>query len=129
MHARFESLKAHLLAATDFAPVLAEFFDLAESPRFMELGQPARDLGIEEALRVTALELGGEPEDLLLIRVPEEGFLHGRFSLGPMLGGLFYFEDLQMGLATAVDPTTGEARIARFTTSRPFSGHSAISLN
>lgn len=114
-----ESLKTHLVQATDLAPVLSEFFDLAEEPDFMDQGQRVCDPVLEEIVRATALRLGGQVENLLLVRVAEHGFVHGGFTVGRRMGSLFFFEEVRRGLAAAVDEGTGDTRIARFTASRP----------
>lgn len=119
MHEQLEHLKQSLIQATEFAKVLEEFFDLVETPGFLDMGQRVSDEVLEEVLRVTAAQLGGgRLRNVLLVSLDDHGVVHGSFTLGARMGSVLYFNDVRMGLASAVDMATGDTRMARFTASR-----------
>ncbi|MEW6281856.1 MAG: hypothetical protein AB1758_24835 [Candidatus Eremiobacterota bacterium] len=119
MNERLQKLKDELISATDFGEVFGHFFDLCEQdPHFMEAGDLVRDPLLEEALRVAARKIGppeAAVEGLLMIGLPEHGFVHGRFTHNRRMGGFFYFHEVHMGLASVVD-ASGKVDLVRFTT-------------
>jgi hypothetical protein len=106
--------------AKEFSEVWTYFLDhFGEDPDFMSLGEPARHSFLEMILGQVGRQLHGKPVplvDLLLKRLPEQGFLHGACTLGGQLASLLYFEDIHMGLMAVVwSISPPETKFARFT--------------
>ncbi|MCS6859692.1 MAG: hypothetical protein NZT92_05160 [Abditibacteriales bacterium] len=115
-----ETLKKKLVTADDFMDVLRYFFDhFGENPDFIALGKPTRSETLEAVLQYTGSRMLGKPvkvHNLLLIRLPEHGFIHGGFTADGKMGNVFYFEDIQMGLMSVVTSVvSGETKMARIT--------------
>ena len=116
---RLQELKRKLLNEAQFAPVWAFFLDhFGENLEFMRLGGRAHHPLVEAVVAEVGQQLfagEGAVTELLLTSLPEEQFIHGGFMMGRRVGGVFYFEDVHVGLAVVTDlPPSVETKYARF---------------
>jgi hypothetical protein len=128
-----ETLKEKLGSATNFSDVQTYFLDhFGENPAFMSLGEPTSHPLIEATLGAVATELFGEPvpvTGLRLVRLADEQFIHGGFTVRGRIGSVFYFEDIHVGLATLIwTLTPPETKFVRFS-GRPLPRGSVPSRN
>jgi hypothetical protein len=117
------TLKEKLLTAKDFSEVAEYFFDhFGDHPEFMNLGEPAEDGFLDAVLAEVAAQLFGRSavvNDIRLIRLPEDGFIHGGFNVEGKFGNVIYFEGLHRGLvAIAWSFSPPETKYARFSGQR-----------
>jgi hypothetical protein len=125
---QLQTLKEKLGSAKDFGDVQNYFLDhFGEDPQFMALGEPALEPLVEATLATAVAQLCGRPEpvtQLRLLRLAEQQFLHGGFFVKGLPGSVFYFEDVQLGLATVVwslEPP--ETKFVRFSARPAPPGH------
>ncbi len=116
---RLEELKRKLVQDKALPPVWRFFLDhLGEDPEFIRLGDQTRHPFVEAALAQVGRQLFPQAEaivGLLLTRLPEQQFLHGGFMIAGRPGGLFYFDDVRMGLITIAElPPSIDVKYARF---------------
>ena len=116
---KLATLKAKLATAKNFSEVTGYFLDhFGEDPSFLELGQLASDDFIEQVVAEVAGQLFGRRvpiRNLRLVRLPEQEFLHGGFTVEGKVGTLIYFEDQRKGLiAIAWSVAPPETKFARF---------------
>jgi hypothetical protein len=116
---RLATLKQKLQTAREFSEVWRYFMDhFGDDPDFMALGEQTRDNFLEQAVSQIAAQLTGAPvtvASMILIRLPEHGFIHGSVVLGGRPGNVMYFEDIHMGLmGVAWSAETAEAKFVRF---------------
>ena len=113
------TLQQKLVEAGDFAPVWDYFMtNFGEQDWFMDLGERTRSPMLEAAISQAAEEILGGPvplERLLLVRLPEQRFIHGALQLQGKFANVFYFEEVGVGLLTVVLSFAGDTRLARFT--------------
>jgi hypothetical protein len=114
-----DSLKEKLVTARDFGRVFDFFLrNFGEKPEFLTLGESVRAPDLEELLRQIGRQMfGGDVPlgDLRMLRLPEQGFIHGGCSLNGRLATVIYFEDIQTGLlAVAASVSPPETKLARF---------------
>jgi hypothetical protein len=114
-----QKLKQKLLHDKDLGPVWTFFLDyMAENSDFMSRGQSTRDPLVETLVAQIGKQMfpdGGKVANLMLRRIPEEQFIHGAFTIGHHLGGIFYFEDAQTGLMSAAEGlSSDQVKFARF---------------
>ncbi|MGH7170790.1 MAG: hypothetical protein ACRELG_10965 [Gemmataceae bacterium] len=117
--ALLQELKQKLLHDKDLAPVWAFFLDhFAEDPSFIALGDRVDHPFIEAVLAQVSHQLfprDGAVIGILLTRLAEQQFLHGGFFMGLRPGGVFFYEDIGMGLLAVPDlPPSIEVKYARF---------------
>src|SRR5262249_36503157 len=116
---RLATLKEKLQTARVFGDVWRYFMDhFGDHPEFMALGEATRDEFLEEAVAQIAAQLSGGTVTMarmMLIRLPEHGFIHGSVVVGGRPGNVMYFEDIHMGLiGVAWSAATAEAKFVRF---------------
>jgi len=118
------SLLAELKRMVSFdaklAPVWMYFMDhFADRPEFIALGErAAADNGVVRRVAGIAAQLFHDARvitNLRLVCLPEHHFVHGSFFLDGRIGGVFYFEDIEVGLVAvcAARPSI-EVKYARF---------------
>lgn len=118
--ASLATLRQRLLDATDFGHAYGYFLDhFGEKPEFIEIGEPMRDAGpFKQILGHLAAKVLGKPcsvELLVLVRIREHRFIHGAFDLGSHMASVFYFEDIESGLAAfGSADASGPNHFARF---------------
>ncbi len=123
---RLAQLKLKTTTDNDFYEISTFFFDhLGESDEFLSLGQRVRHPMLEQVLiRVASAAFGIEITGvsmLLIIHLPDQQFLHGSAIFKGRLCTFFYFEDIDIGLASCAASLTAETTMfSRFsvTTSR-----------
>lgn len=117
--AKLETLKQLLVEAREFMPVWDYFMThFGEQRDFMELGEPARSPLLEELVRQAAREIvdpSATIGTLMLVRLPEQRFIHGAVTVQGKFGNIFYFEDVGVGLLAVVMTMDGDNRLIRFT--------------
>ncbi len=121
---RLQELKRKLLQDKALPPVWTFFLDhFGHDSEFIRLGEETRHSFVEAALAQVCRQLYPQAEavaGLLLTRLAEQQFIHGGFIVAGRPGGLFYFEDVRMGLITIAEPPPSiDVKYARF------SGHPA----
>ena len=116
---RLQELKQKLLHDKDLAPVWLYFLDhFAENPAFIALGERVDHPLVEAVIDQVSKQLfprDGKVVGVLLTEIAEPKFLHGGFFMGLRPGGVFFYEDIGMGLLVVPDlPPSIEVKYARF---------------
>jgi hypothetical protein len=117
--AKLATLKDKLLHADEFGTVWKYFLDhFGEDPAFIALGEPTEQPFLEAVFAEIGRQLLGRPltvSRLRLIRLPEEGFIHGGAALDGKPANVLYFEDVQVGMLGVVwSLAPGVMKYARF---------------
>ena len=97
------TLKRLLVEATEFSDVYGYFMDhFGQSLELMTFGEPLPDTTFIDVLELIGSQVIGRKARIsqsFLLRVPEQTFVHGFFTLGDHIASVFYFEDIEKGLA------------------------------
>ncbi len=113
-------LKQQATAAKLLAEPWGYFFDkLAENPTFTKLGKPAKNAQLTEVLRLTYSNLnrGEVAVSVRLLHIKEQGMWHGSGTVGGKLFAVYFFDDIQQGIASRVDDfATGRMTYTRIST-------------
>ena len=116
--AKLADLRRLLVEATDFFAVYGFFMDnFGENPEMLKLGTELEDPTFVAVLEKIGAQILGNKARMvqpLLLRLPEQKLIHGGFMFGKHFGCVFYFEDLEKGLAAFGSPEGGPSQIARF---------------
>lgn len=100
---KLAKLKQLLVEAKDFSDVYSYFMDhFGQSPDLAKLGEPLRDKTFMDVLESIGAQVVGKKARIsqpFFLRVADEKFIHGFFRLGDHLASVFYFEDIEKGLA------------------------------
>ncbi len=111
-------LRRLLVEATDFFQVYAYFMDsFGENQEMLTLGAELDDPTFVAVLEKIGGQMLGNRASIaqpLLLRLPEQKLIHGGFMFGRHFGCVFYFEDLEKGLAAFGSVDGGPSQIARF---------------
>lgn len=98
-----DKLKAMLPTETDFNVTFTYFFDhLAEKASFMQLGKKAKNPMIRQIMTAVGKRLFGEDTavtGLMLTLIRPARFYHGTCLVGGRMAAIFFFEDIDMGMA------------------------------
>jgi hypothetical protein len=135
MDDKLATLKDLLLNGKDFARTWEYFLDqFGENAEFMDGGQRTESPLLEAVITQVGQQLSGKPvalKDLLLVKIPGQGFIHGGCVIGAKIANVIYFENEQSGLiAIPWSLATGETKYARFSTQlMPRPGRGSPSLN
>lgn len=115
---KLADLKRMLVEATDFFEVYGYFMDhFGEKPELLKLGEPLKDATFLEVLGKIGSQILGKKIKVtqpLLQHCREHKLIHGAFLLGNHVGCVFYFEDLEKGLAAFGTMEGGPSQMARF---------------
>ncbi len=115
---RFRELKRKLLHDKELPPVWAFFLDhFGENIEFMQLGERTENEFLYSLIATVGKQLFGTVivSRICLARLPEHQFIHGGFTMGGRVGGLIYFEDVEVGLLAVSDIPPGiETKYVRF---------------
>jgi hypothetical protein len=116
---RLRELKQKLLHDNELAPIWLYFLDhCAEDQAFIDLGDQIEHPMIEAVIHQVSKQLfprDGAVSGVLLTRIAEEKFIHGAFFMGLRPGGLFFYEDINMGLLVVPElPPSKDVKYARF---------------
>jgi hypothetical protein len=118
---RFAELKHKVVEENNFSVIwnfyMDHFTDLSE---FTDMGKPARNKFLDEAIPVTCQEMFQKKVKVTLpltISIPEYKFFHGPLQVGKRIGGFLYFEDICVGMiaVSAHFPPTDLVKYSRFT--------------
>ncbi len=116
---RLQELKTKLIHDKDLFPVWGFFLDhFGNNLEFMKLGEPVSHEFIESVVPRTGLQMF--PQDgmvctLQLVRLADQQFIHGGVNVAGRVGGVFFFEDVQVGLLAVSDHfPSDETKMARF---------------
>jgi hypothetical protein len=116
--AKLVELRRLLVVATDFFQVYSYFMDhFGENPEMMSLGTELRDPTFVAVLEKIGGQILGKQasiEQPLLLHLPEHRLIHGGFVIGDHFGCVFYFDDLEKGLAAFGSLDGGPSQVARF---------------
>ena len=111
-------LRRLLVEATDFFAVYGFFMDhFGENPEMITLGTQLQDptfVAVLEKIGAQILGKNARIVDPLLLHLPEQKLIHGGFVIGSHFGCVFYFEDLEKGLAAFGSMEGGPSQLARF---------------
>lgn len=111
-------LRRLLVEATDFFEVYGYFMDnFGENPEMLTLGTELHDPTFVAVLEKIGAQLLGKKASIaqpLLLHLPEQKLIHGGFMFGSNFGCVFYFEDLEKGLAAFGSVEGGPSQMARF---------------
>ncbi|HET6386906.1 MAG TPA: hypothetical protein VFJ58_26240, partial [Armatimonadota bacterium] len=106
-----DTLRAKMVDGANFAEAFELYFDeVADDPKILELGKPARHKLVEMAIaELVGMALKGKVvlTELRMARIAEVGFMHGVFSAKKASGFFFYFEEVHMGIAAIKAPDQG----------------------
>jgi hypothetical protein len=119
-----ETLKTKLATENNFSDIYDYFFTyLGENPKFMDYGKPVK----KPELKATLKKFGEylfEGEDVqithfMIIQAKKTKFYHGSCFINGCIAGIFYFEDIEMGMAgVSMSHITGQTEFFRFTSTR-----------
>jgi hypothetical protein len=131
--ALLHTLKSKLTFGTEFQEAQSYFFDhFAEDEEFLSLGARFEDPFLKSLLETVAAQLFGREtkiDDLLLIRLKEQYFIHGNCFLGGRVATILYFEDVEQGLLSIIwSMSPPETRFVRFSR-KPMTRRAEPSLN
>jgi hypothetical protein len=85
----------------------------------MDLGETCKAPQLEAIVAHLAERVIGKAtpvNQMLLIRLPEQRFIHGALILGGRMANLIYFEEIGVGLLGIVMSAQGDNQVIRFTT-------------
>jgi hypothetical protein len=112
-------VKQKLLYDKDLLQIWGFFLDhLGADPDFMALGEPASHQFLEAVISQVSLQMF--PQDGMvimarLVRLANQQFIHGGVNVAGRVGGVFYFEEIQVGLLAVSDHfPSDETKVARF---------------
>jgi hypothetical protein len=117
---KLATLKALLVEATDFGDVYDYFMDhFGSSLEIVKAGEAYHDPIFIAALERIGGAIAGDRTARLtqpfLLRIADQGFIHGVFALGDRIGSVIYFEDVVKGLlGFGASDSEGPSELARF---------------
>jgi hypothetical protein len=117
--ANLSTLKQKLVDETNFHSIWDHFMtNFGERREFAGVGQRTSSPLLEAAIGQAAKEVFGTKvplRNLLLIRLPEQHFIHRPLSLSGRIAKIIYFEDIGVGLLSIGFTPPAENRFVRFT--------------
>lgn len=112
-------LQEKLVQAENFSEVWDYFMThFAEQPGFMNHGDTVRHPVVEAAIAAAAMQVLGPQakiDRMLLVRLPEQRFIHGAVTVKGRMANVFFFEEVGVGLLAVVMSWAGDNRMVRFT--------------
>ena len=132
---RLEELKQKLTSENDFSQIWNFYMDnFADHAEFTDLGHPAKNKYLDTVVRKTCQEMFGNKmkiTDFLLIQIAKYKFFHGPFQVDGRIGGVIYFQDINIGLlAVSADfSLNGMVKYSRFSEMARLSEPKGFSLN
>jgi hypothetical protein len=118
-----QELQEKLMREKDLSVIWEYYMDhFADLPELVDVSQPKRHKFLESLVPQICQQIFGMKvriTDLLVVTVAEYYFYHAPFFADGRIGGLIYFEDVNMGmLAVAADnPPSGLMHYSRFSIS------------
>ncbi len=132
---RLEELKQILTSEKDLSKIWDFYMDhFADHPEFTDLGNPAKNKYLDTVVRKTCQEMFGNKIKItnsLLIKIAKYKFFHGPFQVDGRIGGVIYFEDINIGLlaVSADSSNNGMVKYSRFSEMARLSEPKGFSLN
>ncbi|WP_445632361.1 SnoaL-like domain-containing protein [Nostoc sp. DSM 114161] len=117
---RLQELKQKLTNEADLSHIWSFYMDnFADSPKFIELGEPIYSEYLNGVLHKTCQQMFGRTikiTDFFSIYIAKYRLFHGPFQAERRIGGVIYFEDVKIGLiAVSADyPPTDAVKYSRF---------------
>ncbi len=116
---KLEDLKRMLLHDEQLSPIWYFFLDnFGDHSEFHNLGTRINHPQLEDALTQIGQRMLGKPtviSNLIFARIPGRQFIHGGLFMNDCPGGVIYFEDAKIGLASVADLHSEQnAKFARF---------------
>lgn len=117
---RLDTLKTKLTTEDNFSAIYDYFFThLAEDKAFLDYGKRAKKPALKAILKTFGEYLFGEDAQvtyLMIINTRKTRFYHGSCFISGRIAGIFYFEDIEMGMAAVtMSPTSDRVEYFRFT--------------
>lgn len=112
-------LKEKLITGGEFHEIHTYFFDnLAENSEFMERSKRAKNPLLKQTIKAMAERLFQKEvriTNMMLLKYPKTSFYHGSCFVEGKIAGLFFFEDINMGLFSVVKnyPETSFMRFSK----------------
>ncbi|MDY6899650.1 MAG: hypothetical protein SWZ49_16465 [Cyanobacteriota bacterium] len=132
---RLEELKQILTSEKDLSKIWDFYMDnFADHAEFTDLGHPAKNRYLDTVVRKTCQEMFGNKikiTNFLLIKIAKYKFFHGPFQVDGRIGGVIYFEDINIGLlaVSADSSNNGMVKYSRFSEMARLSEPKGFSLN
>lgn len=132
---RLEELKEKLTSENDFSKIWNFYMDnFADHAEFTDLGHPGKNKYLDTVVRKTCQEIFGHKikiTDFLLIKIAKYKFFHGPFQVDGRIGGVIYFQDINIGLlaVSADNSNNGMVKYSRFSEMARLSEPKGFSLN
>ncbi len=117
---RLDTLKTKLTTGDDFGAIYDYFFThLGEDNGFLDYGKRAKKPALKAILKKFGEYMFGEEAqvtNLMIINTRKTKFYHGSCFINGRIAGIFYFEDIEMGMAAVtMSPTSHQVNYFRFT--------------
>lgn len=117
---RLDTLKTKLATGDNFSAIYDYFFThLGEEKGFLEYGKRVKKPELKAILQKFGELLFGEDAQvahLVIINTRKTKFYHGSCFINGRISGIFYFEDIGMGMAAiTMAPVSDEVKYFRFT--------------
>ena len=118
--AELTKLKKLLQSERDFGKIADYFFsNLAEHPRFLDVGKPKHDPMVEAIIKNIGNSIFRKEvpvTQLMLIHIAEQDFYHGPCMINGKMTNVFFFKGDDVGMLSIVmNMQTGETSHIRFT--------------
>uniref|UniRef100_UPI0040568AC5 hypothetical protein n=1 Tax=Candidatus Electrothrix sp. TaxID=2170559 RepID=UPI0040568AC5 len=102
-------LKRKTLTDEEFNETYRYFFDaLGDNQKFIDISKPVKRPRLKKILAQLGTEVtkgGGHVTKLMLLKVPYYPLVHGTFFLDQCVSSLFFFEDINTGMAAIMLPS------------------------
>lgn len=117
---RLDTLKIKLTTEDDFSAIYDYFFThLGEDNAFLDYGKLVKKPALKAILKKFGEYLFGEDAQvthLMIINTRKTQFYHGSCFINGRISGIFYFEDIEMGMAAVtMAPASDRVEYFRFT--------------
>jgi len=117
---RLKELKHKLVSDKDLSDIWLFYMDyFVDDPKFTDLGEPAHNESLVAILHKICEQMFGRAikiNNFLLIHIPKYRLFHGPFQVKGHIGGVIYFEDIEIGLVALSEElsATNEVKYSRF---------------
>jgi len=117
---KLKELKHKLVNDKDLSDIWLFYMDhFVDDPKFTDLGQPAHNEYLTAILHKSCEQMFGRAvkiTNFLLIHIPKYRLFHGPLQVKGHIGGVIYFEDIEVGLLAVSEElsATNEVKYSRF---------------
>lgn len=111
------AFKRLLTQGDDLGQARDAFYQMTESPGFFDKGSAVQDSELQAVVQYSAQQVLQQNALLLslsMVRIAEEGFVHGNFLYGEVNVTFAYLDEDKAGLLILDNRTTNHHRLARF---------------